>query len=281
MPARLLFLCVNYTDDADALALINSVRNQTVAEYIDSIVVDNTERAKSTGRLKAEWPLSPRAMLLEPGTNLGYFGGAAWGLRQYLATHSILPEWLLLSNPDIIIPTANFMEQLLERGAGHTHAVLAPSIRSAVTGEELGVFMARRPPPWRIRMYKYLFRFYPMLLLYETFALISKWTMQSRRKAKGPPAAALTPIYAPHGSFIIFRKTYFDSGGSLRYGAFLFGEELFVGETARRLKLTVAYDPALVVIHKEHAATGYFRSRIMARYQRESAAYCADFLFKT
>lgn len=285
MPVSLLFLCVNYADDANTLALISSVRDQTAADHVAIIVVDNTERSKSTGRLKTELAGASRVTLLEPKTNLGYFGGAAWGLEQYRATHANLPEWLILSNPDIIIPAPDFLEQLLARGAGHAHAVIAPSIRSAVTGQELGVFMARRPSPWQIRMYKYLFRFYPTLLLYETLSLMNNrlaklWHRLKTIPQSPAPPAAIRPIYAPHGSFIIFRKTYFASGGSLQYGAFLFGEELFIGESARHLNLTVAYDPALVVIHKEHAVTGFFRSRAMARYQRESAAFGADVLFK-
>lgn len=285
MPVSLLFLCVNYADDANTLALISSLRGQTAADHLDIIVVDNTEQSKSSGRLITELAGAPRVALLKPKTNLGYFGGAAWGFEQYRATHANLPEWLILSNPDIIIPAPDFLEQLLARGAGHAHAVIAPSIRSAITGQELGVFMAQRPSPWQIRMYKYLFRFYPILLLYEMISLMSKRIANFGRRFKtAPPSSAVStairPIYAPHGSFVVFRKTYFASGGSLRYGAFLFGEELFIGETARRLNLTVAYDPALAVIHKEHAATGFFHSRAMARYQRASAAFCADVLFK-
>src|SRR5262249_2176510 len=88
------------------------------------------------------------------------------------------------------------------------------------------------------------------------------------------------PIYAPHGSFIAFRRTYFERGGSLNHPVFLFGEEIFVAETARRLGLTISYDRRLEVIHREHKSTGYFPSPRISAYSSQAATYCADQYFR-
>ena len=86
-------------------------------------------------------------------------------------------------------------------------------------------------------------------------------------------------IYAPFGAYLIFHKTYFIKGGTLQHGAFLFGEEIFVAETSRRLNLKVIFDPRLKVIHREHSSLRKIGSRNAARYAREATHYLADTFF--
>src|SRR5207247_1725944 len=79
-------------------------------------------------------------------------------------------------------------------------------------------------------------------LLYTVFELLSslRYRLLSslvRLKSSGAPNTneAGFPIYAPFGAFVMFHKDYFTAGGTLRYPGFLFGEEIYVGETARTL----------------------------------------------
>jgi hypothetical protein len=89
--------------------------------------------------------------------------------------------------------------------------------------------------------------------------------------------ARLRRIYAPHGSFIVFSREYFDRGGTLAHVPFLYGEEIMVAETARRLNLAVVYDPGFQIKHVEHSTTG--KNPLVRQYQAESAKYCADAYF--
>jgi hypothetical protein len=65
----------------------------------------------------------------------------------------------------------------------------------------------------------------------------------------------------------------------LNHGTFLFGEEIFVAENARKFKLHILYEPALTVFHREHATTGISATKTMWRYVRDAAAYCANEFF--
>ena len=73
-------------------------------------------------------------------------------------------------------------------------------------------------------------------------------------------------IYAPHGSFMIFPKYFFESGCNLDHKSFLYGEELFVGERCRLNGIEVVYDPDLEVLHKEHAVTSAIGIKKKAGY---------------
>jgi GT2 family glycosyltransferase len=77
-------------------------------------------------------------------------------------------------------------------------------------------------------------------------------------------------IYAPHGSCIILNKNYFKRGGTLDHISFLFGEEIFVGETAKRLGLNVLYVSEIQVRHYEHSSIGNFISRKINKFYRQS-----------
>jgi hypothetical protein len=80
-------------------------------------------------------------------------------------------------------------------------------------------------------------------------------------------------IYAPHGAFIIFTKSYFESGSSIDFGLNLFGEEIFVAEECRKNNLNVYYEPQISVHHAEHVSTGAVSSKFVVDKKRQSVIY--------
>ena len=76
---------------------------------------------------------------------------------------------------------------------------------------------------------------------------------------------------------MIFYRTYFEKGGTLDHGAFLFGEEVFVAESARKFGMEIVYDKRLRVIHSEHVTTRSSKDRM--KYKYEAARYCAKEFF--
>jgi len=61
-------------------------------------------------------------------------------------------------------------------------------------------------------------------------------------------------IYAPHGSFIIFSKNFFQSGGYLDQNLTMYGEEFTTAEIANKLKTRIYYEPDIEVVHLEHSS---------------------------
>ena len=61
-------------------------------------------------------------------------------------------------------------------------------------------------------------------------------------------------IYAPHGSFIIFSKYFFNKGGYLDQNLTMYGEEFTTAEIAKKLKIPIYYEPDIEVIHVEHSS---------------------------
>lgn len=77
-------------------------------------------------------------------------------------------------------------------------------------------------------------------------------------------------IYAPHGSFVIFSRSFFQAGGFLDTTVPMFAEEFTIATLAERLSLPIMYHPELKVSHREHSTTGAALTR--AKYDMERMA---------
>lgn len=278
-----LIIAVNYNSNDHACSFAKCVLRQSGVPC-KLIIVDNsdTEEPSLSSLLDTEIK-SGTLSILSPGKNLGYFGGASQALEQHLS-HSALPDWVIVCNVDISIEEL-FLSRLVDQRSHAGVGVIAPSIVSLVTGRDQNPHLVNRPTSLRMHFYKWVYKSLVTAYLYQAAHLLKtlllRFFMILIRGTRpfghleGTPQA----IYAPQGSIMIFTKEYFQSGGNLRHGVFLFGEEVFVAETCRRLGLTVVYQPNLRVEHHEHVSTGLFRSRRMLNFFSQAASYCADEFF--
>jgi len=277
-----LVICVNYRSEQDSVSFAQDILNQEIPERLRVTVVDNNGNDASDLRLISLANSDSRVSILNPKRNLGYFGAAAYGLRQYCA-NCPAPEWVIVSNADISFPRQDFFKRLFTFYKNNPPGVLAPKICSSF-GTDQNPYLLKRPSRIRMHFNKWVFRYYLTLMIYEIFSLMKQKLSALIRKIPPLSRIKISPqspkaIYAPHGSFVIFHRSYFEAGGNLDYPVFLFGEEILIAETAKRLGLAVVYEPRLQVIHREHSTTSFFKSRIISRFIKEAAQHCADKYF--
>jgi len=269
-----LLICVKYSADRETERYLDSIRALHAQSGLHVLLVDNT--------VEARWSYTSdqsNCRVLRAPRNLGYFGGARYGLSRHLAENP-MPDWLIISNVDLSLDDPTFLERLAPLGSIPDVGAVAASIRSALTGIDQNPFMRVRPSVLRMHAYKWLYRSQTALNGYEGLAAFSHRAGSALRKLRPTHSnSARETIYAPHGSFLILSKNYFDRGGDLDFPEFLFGEEIYIAESVRRLGLKVIYEPALRVNHQEHHSTGLFKSKQVAGYVAASAAYCADTFF--
>lgn len=282
----ILIICINYHSEKDTQDYIQNLLDQECSDLLRVIVVDNSERENLDDHLNNLAGSDSRISVLKPGQNLGYFGGAYWAVQQYLASVP-LPDWVVVSNIDISFPDRNFFLNLFDFYSESAPAVLAPAIYSTCSGLDQNPCMTKRPSAIHMYFLKWITTHYYMCTAYLFLSLVKKrmrnlfYKIQLEKKEKNIPGRKQThSIYAPHGSFILFHRSYFESGGNLNHGAFLFGEEIFVAETTRRLGLTINYDPRLVVIHREHAVISTLKNKRKFRFLNEAYTYCINEFFK-
>jgi GT2 family glycosyltransferase len=264
------------------------------------VLIDNSERSDNTELFDQVLSKNSHVRCIKPATNLGYFGGAHFGLMQCKRSGQDF-DWALVCNVDIRFPDRGFFAKLGAMKPSKEIGVVAPSICSSFTQHDQNPMMSERPSRARMRFYQFLHRSYYLLNLYEVLATayhLVRSTLGSsfgwrktglaRSSGKGPvqdtnPLEDVRiPIYAPHGACMIFSNEFFARGGSLEVPFFLYGEEIYVAETARALGLQVVYDPSLRLQHDEHQSTGLRRvllSRQAATHLRETTEYLVDTYF--
>lgn len=276
MTARddMLLICVNYRKPAETQRFVATALEQTLSSSLQLVVVDNSPRPKA--KLS-----DPRVKTIASGENLGYFGGAKAALADHLKSHP-LPDWVIVSNPDVFFPDRDVLQRLCDSHRGDEPAVIAPSIRTVDTSVEQNPYMRDRPSRFRMHVYSWIFSAYPIDAVYQGLSWIKHRIIEAMSKGASPapaPSSSAEKIYAPQGAFIAFHRSYFERGGTLDHGAFLFGEEIFVAETARRLGLTVMYEPAVAIEHTERSTGAGLFNRDTSRYRKQASRYLARTFF--
>lgn len=203
---------------------------------------------------------------IKPPENLGYFGGANYGFNHYLKRKP-LPNFVIISNVDLSVQQNDFFDILINFNFKSTEGVIAPAIISNRWKNDINPKIIKRYTKREMKFFLFVSSNILIQNFYILASYLKKILLRTRNVGKKSERQF---IYAPHGSFIIFRDVYFKSGGTLNHISFLFGEEIFVAESVMQLGLKTLYLPELVILDDEHASTGIFYSRKITKLMKQS-----------
>ena len=277
---KILTICVHYNNLTDVVSYLNNIFHQT--NYLGHvvIVVDNSLNIGNGLSKFREYIRSDRLVVYEPNKNLGYYGAASFALSRYTQIHSF-PDWVIVSNTDVVIINRDFFEILIKKhNSCKKAAVVSPHIQSDSSPVEWISYQKERSSLRNIKIKKFVYNIYPLLILYDFYTYV-RWLFRhkflsvfyiSKENAKHLKEKEFI-VYAPAGAYTIFKKSYFLAGGTLNLGTFLYGEEVFVAETARRLGVDIYHDPSLKIVHKGYATTNIFSSPQILKYKKDAMNY--------
>src|SRR6266700_1865630 len=164
-----LVIGVNYRTDEHAMTFARSLARYP-PEDVSVILVDNSERDDPDGFSRQILEANPQIRCIEAPRNLGYFGGADHGLKQYLAS-SELPDWVIVCNVDIEFRDPQFFTALRELESVESLGVVAPCIWSARWKRDLNPKIAQRPTKGRMLFYKFILGNYYLQTIYELLSV--------------------------------------------------------------------------------------------------------------
>ena len=270
---NLLIITINYRGADSTVSFLESTSKLERFDAAHLIVVENGSGDESVEKLRPVVANFSNVELLESATNRGYFGAANWALQQYL-TRSSRPEWVIICNNDILFDDHQFLSKLLQRDPRDAQ-VIAPAIIARLTGLDCNPFLRKRLTS--IQLWRYRF-WYSNYYLTWVVKILSPYVRILRHGFWRPESQSNTRerIYAAHGSFLVFSRAYFDAGGYIDDGFFLYAEEFSVAEICLRLGLHVIYDPDLRVWHFGHRATGRRLNRSTFEYTRSGLHYAIE-----
>jgi len=278
---KVLAICVNYHDEENTDRFVKKFLEQHGSEFLEIIIADTSGRTTPHPALILLQENDNRVSVFTIGQNIGYFGAAHWALLRYLEKNE-LPEWIIVSNTDIFIEGAKFLQKLFLIQFEHEPAIVAPSIISTQTYLDQNPHMLLRPTRLKLLIHRLFlmnyYTYYWFLTLYSLRQYI-KSKVNKKSISGGKLLKVSKNIYAPHGSFIILPNEYFTRGGTLNYELFLFGEEYFIAETAKLLDLKIIYEPNLTVFHDEHKTVGNSLNKAKWRYFSQANLFCLERYF--
>src|SRR5262249_44246327 len=159
--------------DAEAAEWVRSALRLLPGVALRCVVVDNSEHSPPHAELTALARSDSRLAVWSAPRNLGYFGGARWGL-EHVARAAGPPACAIVSNPDIRFSDRETLVNLAQWHGRCPPAVVAPSIVRLSTGLDENPFMRVRPSASRMRFYRSVFSLYPITVAYSALGELKR-----------------------------------------------------------------------------------------------------------
>ena len=231
----------------------------------------------NSGNWQPEVAVGSNVSIYRPPNNLGYLNGCAFALESWRRGHGLMPDWVGVVNTDLEF-RQNFFQLLRAWSIPEDVAIVAPDILLP-SGQRQNPHLIDRPDKRRMRWYCQIFRNRFLGRIY----LIAHSLRKQSSKWWVPESSHANPvgIYAPHGSAFFVSRTFFEAGGRLEYGSFLYGEELHIAEQARRLDMKVLWAPFLSIRHYEHSTTSTLSIAKRLEWMSQSYTYILGEYFQS
>ncbi len=272
--AKILISCVNYHSEKEITEYINHLSKQTVYDKLDIVVSDNSCDELKFHKLVSKFKDVKNVYFFNPKMNLGYIHGINFGINKYLENHE-LPEWIAITNTDITYVTETFYEELLINYPIGYNCIIAPSIFARYKKVFQNPMLINRYS--KLEMF-ILTKVYKNRIIERSFNFVNNIRIKFiKRKTK---VVQSQEIYAGHGACLILNKTFFENGGNLNYGSFLFGEEVYIAEVVRNIDGKIYFDKGLRVNHNEHQTIGKVKSKLINKYYDDSMNYLYKKFYK-
>lgn len=242
------FVILHYKNLNDTLEAIASIRKNTSKKH-KIVVVDNASLNSGDAKM-----LSKRCDdLIINSTNLGFAKANNIGCQRAIEKYS--PDFLCVINNDILICQKHFDEKVCKLYMETSFDILGPKILTdggdsvnpfpvyqtdnevihAIKNAKMWIHIYRNP------LLRYLYHFYKKLKPEK------KHVFENGKKRSFQVGL--------HGCALIFSKKYYQKYSDVFYpNTFLYHEEEFLYERAKRDRLVMMYDPQIEVFHKEGAS---------------------------
>ncbi|WP_335916792.1 hypothetical protein [Shewanella chilikensis] len=267
---KVLVIPVCYNAEGDALNLLASIESAAEFAKASDLTVALADNSTAVSDRLKDYRSSRFQYKYCKYDNLGYFPGFYAASQNFDVKEF---DFVIVCNVDLVLDET-FFSELCEFDSEDT-CILAPSIISKENGRDLNPKIVNRPSRkkltflYRLFQYPWLYKFYFKLSL----AKADKSAKDIREAKDG------LSIYAPHGSFVIFGRSFFNLGGSINYPRFLFGEEVFLGELCRQIRGEVRYSKSLKIIDNEHGSTSQINAVFLSQQHVLSYKFLIDRFF--
>lgn len=264
---KILNFVVAYKNLREVLEYAEELSRQECANEIGLVVVVNEAKDEEVERFKKEaTEIDLEIIVYETRENLGYFNGFLYGVNRFAESFSMFPEWIVLSNTDILYRDKAFYNGFIQGKYSLDTYCVGPSIYKADTKTYQNPEALSRRPALKMKELAFIFSHKYLARLY-----IQLSNFKRSKPALEKPNGGF--VYEIHGAFFAMRRNFVEYIMHKKYGALLYSEETYVAEELLRLGKKTYYDSEIEIIHNEHSVTGKLSIDNKARFLAESLKY--------
>jgi len=253
---HIAFVVVNYFNDDEVIRFVESYLLKDDSSNVQVYILNNG--SKKPEYLESKINFNSRITLIQASNNSGYFGAFNLALDYHKAHFDFIPDIFVLCNTDLKIESSDWIQQLLIAADNPQIGLIGPSLISSLTGKQQNPFLIDRLDSKKIDRLLFFFNSYLGYLIYQSlYYLKAKLKSTSITQSNSP-----TLCYAIHGAFIAMTSNFIRTASAdFKNAPFLYSEELFLAEIAKKHSYKSFYIPSIKIIHDEHSTTGIFKSR--------------------
>lgn len=272
-PFLIVYVCVNYKSPRETLAHLEQLQQKSTQSYAVVVVENSPTHYAELDNWVSHYPDNHRYLV--SNGNVGYLNGLGIGVRCALRDWP-KAEWVVLSNVDLTLDASEFEHRLLNHLVDTDIGVVGPRIISSMSRQDQNPFLEARPTLVKMHIWRAIYRSNWIGVLYQLASDLwrhctrSAWLECVLQRFSNCKSVVEKQVYAVHGSIFCLRTRFIREAGELEWPCFLFGEEIWIAELARRLGMRVLYDPAMSAEHREHITTASLSLRGKIRWHYQS-----------
>ncbi len=265
---ELRFLCVHYHNPKRVIKFVRHIMGLPLPGgwSIQGAICDNSGDWPDWVPLPTGWRVA------HPGRNLGYLPGCA-------AANALFDdpaEWTGIVNTDLNFESS-FLMRLARTKFDEDIMAVGPDLRLC-NGRRQNPVFARRPLRSQLEFHRYISADTRRT---ELMARFDALRYRLRNPKIRPGDVTQRETYALHRAALFLSRRYFEWGGSLNYGSFMYGEEVFLAEEIRQQEGRCAWLPGSVVWHEmdketEEEPKVQKKATDRARWQHDSMSFLLD-----
>lgn len=242
------FVILHYKNLNDTLECINSIENLKSSKQKSIIIVDNNTLTKEDEKELKKYKID----LIKLDENLGFAKANNIGCKYAIENYQ--PDFLVVSNNDIIINQPDFIEKIY---AEEKFDLLGPKINTN-NGQSVNpfpVYKTMEEVENQIKKTKKLIKIYKNIFLRNMLKIYIKVKTLFKGERLVYNGLEKQKQVALHGCFIVFSKNYYKKYNNVFFNdTFLYHEEEFLYQRIINDNLISIYEPYLEVFHKEGAS---------------------------
>ncbi|PRY82676.1 hypothetical protein [Alkalibacterium olivapovliticus] len=272
--SKFLNIVINYANEEEVLNYATQLSKQSISKDIVLVVVNNkiSEGIKVDFQKELE-DLNITTHLFDPKSNLGYLNGAFFGYRKYINSASNRPQWIVISNTDIIINEKDFFKKFLESEYSEDIWCIAPSVYNLKNETYDNPKYIDRIPANKMKKSIYI---HDKPILSSLYLTLGKYKAKKNKRIKKESQYA----YAVQGCFFALNIEFMEIIKNQEYKGFLFGEENFIAELITKQNKKSYCNNEIEIIHNEKTSTGGLNYQKRAQFYFSSHKFIYEEFYK-